>query len=780
MRDVDQSAKDPEVDAPPRDTRGAGAAAPKGAAKRKAASAAAAQASVQHSTEAAPWFSGAGLRRRISLYHDQDTSEDRGEQEAATGAGRRRRRRHEAAAPSFAWVAGAASAAAALLIVGVPLAIMSLGGGRTAALLQAGGAPGASRYLRDLAALYDRTAGGGAPPEPAGGLTATMAGCAARAGPLPPVTLLPPRGPPARAPTPAEDPLRALDLDCGAPGGEEACARVVQRTNSYEGAAAAASEDLVGYLSAWEAYAAAQAAAKREALAGAHVPSDLDSLALDCDADPAPAACDGAAAASNSYEGDTSAAGAASAAAAEAQAYLDSLAQARRGGRMVGHVASAPQGPDGSASIDALALDCEADAAACAAAQAGSNAYERAESAQERARIAEEAASAYQGADSLALDCSGDAGSAPACARARASGGVYERTESRIERARIAEEASPASLGVDALSLDCWGPNGDGTGVDAAVAAECARSRAANNYELKPAHGHSHGHGHGHSHGEQPELQIGADGLPIGGPVQGYYSWIADVEGVNDAEVAAHAATYQAGGRAARGAGYDAPAFEADPVAAALARRGGARRRAATRAPDAAAEGPEAAGDDYEAEARAHADSYEAAYAKGDSAAREAGAYDVEAVERRRMQAAQQKVQEQSAGQVRQAGAIRALARHVFRVCTPVCMGAVYLRSLTCPSSVCDSIIKPARRRVIQTPCPALSLPLPTGACLLQEPLQRPVTATCVQEPRQQPPAPERAHLLQEPRQCARLQPQQGAGFDRFSACFQPGCGLSL
>ncbi|KAI8463215.1 MAG: hypothetical protein J3K34DRAFT_444811 [Monoraphidium minutum] len=135
-----------------------------------------------------------------------------------------------------------------------------------------------------------------------------------------------------------------------------------------------------------------------------------------------------------------------------------------------------------------------------------------------------------------------------------------------MEAARVAEEAAPGALGVDALNVDCWGPAGDGV-VDAETASECARSRAANDYEARKP---GHSHGHSHDHGEAPSEEIGPDGLPASGEVQGYYSWIADVEGASGEEIAAHAASYEAGARGAVRTGHGAAAVEGRaPLAAA-------------------------------------------------------------------------------------------------------------------------------------------------------------------------------------------------------------------
>jgi len=597
MRDDDLVRKEPEVDAAPRDARGDGASkASKRKGKRQPATADAA-------TETTAWFSGASLRRRMSLYQDQQ--QDSSDNDSSPSV--RRRRSSDAGARRSAarwtkWAAGAAGATAALLVVGVSLIMLDQSGAKT--YQQADAAMGG--YLRSMKEQYERTAtgGGGVPPD-ADAFTTSMSACAARSGPLPSVTLPPLLGAPSAAggpPLSAEhDPVRAADLDCTADGNADACSAVAWDTNSYEGDAAAA-EDLAGYLADWEAYAAAAAIIERAALASAHVPSALDALALDCGADPA--ACAAVADASNSYEGGNA-------------------------------VAVDNPEADAESGVDSLSLDCSADPAACTDISAASNSYEEgggaldaaadeAAAAEAQGFLDERAAEAAQGGavGALSLDCSADGGAA--CEAARQLSNAYEgAVESDIQRSRVAEEAASETLGVDALALDCWGPAGDGN-VDPAVAAECARSSGANSYEgdapEAAAHaaetaangvGHAHHHHH-HSHGAPaPAFVIGADGLPVSGPVQGYYSWIVDAEGPTDASIAQHAQSYEEGAAAATATrtGHDAPAVEWDPLQAAR------DHQAALAARRAAADKERQEAELYFAQVRQHAEGYKAAAA---------------------------------------------------------------------------------------------------------------------------------------------------------------------
>lgn len=587
MRDTDQAKKDAEVDAPAKDSRGASSGISKTKIKGAKRQAAGLGEAVAETTEASPWFNGSGLRRRISLIHDQDTTTEAATAQPGQASSQHQRQRRKQ--PLY-WAAGATTV---LIAVAIPLLIGSGGVGGGLSLLRGFTTPSpassaadsssatTTRYIKELASLYEQTAsggGGGGPPDASASLSAAMAACAANAGPPPPVEIAPPHAHTAGRPTTVggdPDPLRALHVDCDAAGSEAACDAIARSSNSYEGGSPRTSEDIAAYLAAWESYKAAEATASRAALTIEYVSSPLDAIALDCDADPE--ACAAAAGATNSYEGGAS--GSDPDAAREAQRYLDTISSARHGGRQaassVGHSAAAGDSGD---SVDSLALDCsvDANAEACAAAQL-SNQYE------------------------------GDA-------------------EPSIVRARIAEEASPGSLGVDALSLDCWGPEGDGS-VDPVVARECELARASNSYESEAVRDgrwhtfepetkvHEHGAGCG-AHQEVP-LEIGPDGLPVGGPVQGYYSWIEEARVADPEVVREHAKTYEVVAEAAIRMGYDVPAKEWDPIEAAREYQASVVIRQQEEA-------------EVQAGAQAHAAGYKEAHV---NAARAVDAYGVQAVE---------------------------------------------------------------------------------------------------------------------------------------------------
>jgi hypothetical protein len=319
-----------------------------------------------------------------------------------------------------------------------------------------------------------------------------------------------------------QDPIRALDLDCSSGGTDDtSCAGVAAATNSYEFEEDALdATELKAYLEGWKAHAveAEVTAAAAPAIAGGVL---FEAPALDCEAEPAE--CDRAAVASNSYEySDPTAAATAE---AEARRYLDTLSATLRGGGAAA---------EGSLLVNALFLDCASasDAAACVEAGPQSNLYE-------------------------AL------------------------SDHPLDATRVTEAAAPAARRPYVLALDCWGPGGDGA-VDAATAAECERSRASNSYEeevpeaeaepqeLAAAHGTAgpRGHGHGGScgtHGhdaEVPPLQVGPDGLPTSGSVQGYYSWF-------DGALHGGAAATQARAAASAASSATGARFPAEPHATA-------------------------------------------------------------------------------------------------------------------------------------------------------------------------------------------------------------------
>jgi hypothetical protein len=302
--------------------------------------------------EAAGWFSGSGLRRRLS--QEPKDSAASSERDAAP------RRAARKGAPLPVRLAGAA---AAMLIVGVPLIMLAGGGRHTSALLNGARQPAAPRGMARGGDGGDR-----APPGPgSSALTATMSACAAQAGLPPPVSLLPASPPPPLgAPLALEhDPLRELHLDCGSMDSKAACSAIAADTNEYSGSAG---DDLLpaGYLDSWRAYSAAAILTERAAAQSATAPSQLDALALNCEADAE--ACAGAASASNEY-GE----------AAIADAYVEGVAEA-----LVFLGAVAPAAGAGAASerdhdpLAVLGVDCDSDgaaAAACEAARRASNAY---------------------------------------------------------------------------------------------------------------------------------------------------------------------------------------------------------------------------------------------------------------------------------------------------------------------------------------------------------------------------------------------------------------------
>ncbi|GBG00041.1 hypothetical protein Rsub_12866 [Raphidocelis subcapitata] len=349
--------------------------------------------------EAAHWFSGGGLRRRLSLgsQEPKDAVPSSADRDAAP------RRAPRKAAPLPARVAGAA---AAMLVVGVPLMMLASGGGRPRASI--GGAQPTA---------VARGGGGGSPPAPgASSLTAAMSACAARTGALPPVAL-PPAAPPPPLGAPLaleHDPLRALHLDCDSPGSEAACAAVAAGTNAYYDAGA--TDDLlpVGYLDSWQAYAAAALLTERAALQGASAPSQLDALALDCEADAE--ACAEASAASNAY-------GEAGDAAGDAEAYAAGVAEAMA---FLGAAAPAEGAAEGDHDpLAALAVDCESDeaaAAACEAARRASNAYGEGEEEEGEWAAVEDAAAAEHDHAARLFEGAAQPASTGAAAGARAGG----------------------------------------------------------------------------------------------------------------------------------------------------------------------------------------------------------------------------------------------------------------------------------------------------------------------------------------------------------------------
>lgn len=540
MRDTDQRRRVSEIDVPPRDARSSGGAAQGAGDGAAAAKVAKRKGAYDGTAPAAPWFSSAGLRRRISFYGDQGEGGA-----AAAGAPHSRRvsgRGSESGAAMRAAVAhrsggllaSAGGAVLVALIVGTPLALMSgpasLGSVPLGlAAWRSQPATGAmTAFLRVTAADYERVAsgGGGMPIDDPPGTTSGMAACGARGGAGAPVTLpnvapngrAPHAGPP---PTGAQDPLRVLSLNCDGADGA-ACDAVAVATNSYEGGDALAAFGLAEYMAEWAAFSAVVEPAFSPAPPAMAGPSDLDSVALDCDT--APDACARVAAATNAYEGE-------------------------------------PGTPDDEAAAEALAYLAAADAASAAAAAA--------------------AVAAPGSVASLALDCAAsgaDFDMVAACEAARAASNAYEDgPESPLARTRALEDAVPDLLPVDALGLDCWGASSDGSDVEPEVAAECARARAANSYE---DHVGSSGSLHTHSHGSPLEFELGADGLPVSGPVQGYYSWIPG------AEPATPGVAISDAGGAARLAGYDVPAVEAEEYyrAAEAAAAALADRRAAAAA----------------------------------------------------------------------------------------------------------------------------------------------------------------------------------------------------